>query len=77
VEIQQVEGGGEAPVVEASGQGVVLAAIVVFSGEAAPLAIVGPGFHEASIWIGGLVFIAVNVALYRWVARLGQARAAA
>ncbi len=57
--------------------GVVIAAIVVFSGEAAPLAIAGPGFHTASIWIGGLVFIAVNVALYRWVARLGQVRAAA
>jgi putative OPT family oligopeptide transporter len=56
--------------------GVVIAAIVVFSGEAAPLAVVGPGFHQASIWIGGLVFIAVNVALYRWVARLGQAPAA-
>jgi len=57
--------------------GVVIAAIVVFSGKAAPLAVVGPGFHEASIWIGGIVFAVVNVALYRWVARLGQARAAA
>ena len=53
--------------------GVVIAAFVVFSGKEAPLAIVGPGFHGAAIWIGGIVFIAVNVALYRWVARMGRA----
>ncbi len=56
--------------------GVVIAAIVVFSGKGAPLALVGPGFSHAAIWIGGLAFVAVNVALYRWVARLGRAPAA-
>jgi putative OPT family oligopeptide transporter len=53
--------------------GVLIAAIVVFSGKAAPLAVVGPGFGTAAFWIGGIAFVAVNVALYRWVARLGRA----
>jgi uncharacterized oligopeptide transporter (OPT) family protein len=53
--------------------GVVIAAIVVFSGQGAPLALVGPEFSDAAIWIGGLAFIVVNVVLYRWVARLGRA----
>nr|WP_211200148.1 oligopeptide transporter, OPT family [Rhodanobacter sp. B2A1Ga4] len=52
--------------------GVVIAAIVVFSGKSAPLALVGGGFATAAIWIGGIAFVAVNVALYRWVARLGR-----
>ncbi|KQZ72264.1 peptide transporter [Rhodanobacter sp. Root561] len=56
--------------------GVVIAAIVVFSGKEAPLALVGGGFANAAIWIGGIAFIAVNVALYRWVARLGRTPAA-
>ena len=57
--------------------GVVIAAIVVFSGKASPLALVGAGFGTAAIWIGGIAFVAVNVVLYRWVARLGRAPAAA
>ena len=57
--------------------GVLIAAIVVFSGKGAPLALVGPGFETAAIWIGGFAFIAVNVALYRWVARLGRTSASA
>ncbi len=40
--------------------GVVISAIVVFSGVAAPLAVVGPGFRTAGIIIGGLAF-AVSV----------------
>ncbi len=56
--------------------GVVIAAIVVFSGQGAPLALVGPEFGDAAIWIGGLAFVVVNVALYRWVARLGRASTA-
>jgi putative OPT family oligopeptide transporter len=50
--------------------GVVLAAVVVFSGKDAPLAVVGPGFANAAVWIGGIAFIASMVALYRWVNRL-------
>ncbi len=57
--------------------GVFIAAIVVFSGKGAPLALVGDGFGTAAIWIGGIAFVAVNVALYRWVARLGRTSAAA
>jgi len=57
--------------------GVIIAAIVVFSGKGAPLALVGDGFGTAAIWIGGIAFVAVNVALYRWVARLGRTTAAA
>lgn len=57
--------------------GVLIAAIVVFSGKGAPLALVGPGFETAAIWIGGFAFIVVNIALYRWVARLGRTSASA
>lgn len=52
--------------------GVVIAAIVVFSGRDTPLALVGDSFGTASIWLGGLAFVLVNVLLYRWVARLGR-----
>ncbi|KGI77723.1 peptide transporter [Oleiagrimonas soli] len=52
--------------------GVVIAAIVVFSGDDRPLALVGPGFEHASVWVGGAAFIAVLVALYMWVSRLGR-----
>jgi putative OPT family oligopeptide transporter len=57
--------------------GVVIAAIVVFSGKGAPLALVGAGFGTAAIWIGGAAFVAVNLALYMWVARLGRTATAA
>ena len=50
--------------------GVILAAVVVFSGKDAPLAIVGAGFANAAVWIGGIAFIASMVALYAWVNRL-------
>ena len=52
--------------------GVVVAAIVVFSGKPAPLALVGDSFENASIWIGGIAFAAVTYLMYRWIARLGQ-----
>ncbi len=52
--------------------GVIIAAIVVFSGKGAPLALVGPGFSDTAIWVGGLAFVLVNIVLYRWVARLGR-----
>jgi len=57
--------------------GVIIAAIVVFSGKDAPLALVGDDFGTAALWIGGIAFVAVNVVLYRWVARLGNRPAAA
>ena len=52
--------------------GVVVAAIVVFSGKATPLGLVGDSFENASIWIGGIAFAAVIFAMYRWIWRVGQ-----
>ncbi len=53
--------------------GVVLAAVVVFSGKDAPLAVVGANFANAAVWIGGIAFIASVYALYAWVGRLSRA----
>ncbi len=50
--------------------GVILAAVVVFSGKDAPLALVGEGFAPAAVWIGGAAFVACIAALYAWVDRL-------
>jgi putative OPT family oligopeptide transporter len=50
--------------------GVLLAALVVFSGQATPLAVVGDAFAPASLWIGGITFAAAIVVLYRWLSRL-------
>jgi putative OPT family oligopeptide transporter len=51
--------------------GVVISAIVVFSGVGAPLAVVGPGFRTAGIIIGGSAFAVTAFVLYRWVLRMG------
>jgi putative OPT family oligopeptide transporter len=51
--------------------GVVISAIVVFSGVAAPLALVGAGYETAGKIIGGIAFAAIGFLLYRWV--LGMA----
>jgi putative OPT family oligopeptide transporter len=50
--------------------GVLLAAIVVFSGQAAPLALVGDEFAAAATWSGGAVFALSAVALYAWLNRV-------
>jgi putative OPT family oligopeptide transporter len=50
--------------------GVVLAAVVVFSGRSAPLALVGDAFAGAAIWVGGIAFAVSIVALYAWLNRL-------
>src|SRR5205085_1471147 len=50
---------------------VVISAIVAFSGVAAPLALVGPGFETAGIINGGAAFVIIAVALYRWILRMG------
>ncbi len=52
--------------------GVILAAVIAFSGKDAPLALVGGGFATASIWIGGFVFAATIVVLYRWIEEMGR-----
>jgi hypothetical protein len=49
--------------------GVLLAALVVFSGSAAPLGLVGDGFATASVWIGGITFAASMCVLYAWLLR--------
>jgi putative OPT family oligopeptide transporter len=49
--------------------GVLLAAIVVFSGQNAPLAVVGEGFATAAQWLGGLAFAGIGVGLYRGLLR--------
>jgi putative OPT family oligopeptide transporter len=55
--------------------GVVISAIIVFSGKDAPLALVGPGFETAGKILGGLGFAAIAFGLYRWIFRLAPARA--
>jgi putative OPT family oligopeptide transporter len=50
--------------------GVLLAAIVVFSGKNAPLALVGPGFADASVWVGGIAFALSIAGLYAWLNRV-------
>jgi putative OPT family oligopeptide transporter len=52
--------------------GVIFAAFVAFSGKSTPAKLVGPGFHTASMAIGGVVFVASMVALYRWIEKLAQ-----
>ena len=54
--------------------GVILSAIVVFSGKAAPLSLVGPGFEIAGVFIGGLAFVVIAFMLYRWILRMATAR---
>jgi len=54
--------------------GVVISAIVVFSGVSAPLALVGPRFETAAIIIGGIAFATTAMVLYRWILRLATAR---
>ncbi|HET9418749.1 MAG TPA: oligopeptide transporter, OPT family [Chthoniobacterales bacterium] len=54
--------------------GVVISAIVVFSGKDAPLALVGTGFATTAIIIGGVAFAAIAIVLYRWILRMAAAR---
>jgi len=57
--------------------GVALAALTVFSGKDAPLALVGDSFATPAIWLGGIGFVLVTAVLYRWLARVGDKVAAA
>jgi putative OPT family oligopeptide transporter len=50
--------------------GVLVAALVAFSGQDYPLSLVGDSFAESgAVWLGGLVFAGVIYLLYRWVGR--------
>jgi putative OPT family oligopeptide transporter len=57
--------------------GVALAALTVFSGKDAPLAVVGDSFASAALWLGGLGFVLATAVLYRWLARMSDGVAAA
>ncbi len=52
--------------------GVVLSAIVVFSGIGAPLGLVGPGFATTAIILGGLAFAIITFVLYRWMLQMSR-----
>ena len=56
--------------------GVILSAIVVFSGVAAPLALVGAGYETAGKIVGGVAFVATAFVLYRWVLGMATKRSA-
>ncbi|TAL90445.1 MAG: oligopeptide transporter, OPT family [Rhodanobacter sp.] len=51
---------------------VIFAGVVAFSGEDAPIALVGNGFQTPAIWMGGVVFAATVAVLYRWIMRMGR-----
>jgi hypothetical protein len=51
--------------------GVLVAALVAFSGQDFPLSLVGDSFAgSGAVWLGGLVFAGVIYLLYRWVGRV-------
>ncbi|MEP6484242.1 MAG: oligopeptide transporter, OPT family [Rudaea sp.] len=53
--------------------GVIIAAIVAFSGKDFPLALVGDEFAGgAALWVGGIVFVVAVLGLYRWVEGLSR-----
>jgi putative OPT family oligopeptide transporter len=52
--------------------GVILAAIIVFTGKATPLAVVNDAFATAANWIGIIAFILIVGGLYRWTQRLSE-----
>jgi putative OPT family oligopeptide transporter len=54
--------------------GVVISAIVVFSGKDFPLSVVGSWYETAGIFIGGAAFVVIAVAIYRWILRTGTAK---
>ena len=53
--------------------GVLIAAIVAFSGANYPLGLVGDDFaSKYSLWIGGVAFVAAIFLLYRWIERMSR-----
>jgi putative OPT family oligopeptide transporter len=54
---------------------VVISVIKALSPKRAPLALVGPGFATAAIFIGGAAFAIIAFVLYRWILRMATARA--
>jgi hypothetical protein len=54
--------------------GVVISALVVFSGKDFPLSLVGPTYERAGVIIGGAAFAVIAFGLYRWILRMASAR---
>ena len=54
---------------------VLIAAIVAFTSNSAPLALVSDSFAVPAVWIGGIAFAAVMFVLYRWISRLALGKA--
>ena len=52
--------------------GVVISALVVFSGKDFPLSVVGPAYETAGIIIGGAAFAIIAFGLYRWILKMGS-----
>ena len=52
--------------------GVILAGIISATNTGEPLNLVSPGFASAALWIGGIAFVLVVYAMYRWVAGLAR-----
>jgi putative OPT family oligopeptide transporter len=52
--------------------GVITAGLIVASGKATPLALVGESFAGPSQWVGMLMLVVVVIACYRWVAKQSE-----
>jgi putative OPT family oligopeptide transporter len=52
--------------------GVILSGIITATNKDTPLALVGPGFEFAALWIGGVAFVLIVFAMYRSVGRLAR-----
>ncbi|MXS79511.1 putative oligopeptide transporter, OPT family [Nitrosomonas eutropha] len=50
--------------------GVVLAAVITFSGRDAPLTLVDDEFAKTSLWLGGIAFMLLLAALYYWIMQM-------
>jgi len=49
---------------------VIFTALVAFTNNQFPIGVVGDSFSTASEWLGGIAFVLVIYALYRWVGRM-------
>ena len=52
--------------------GVLLAGVIVATGNANPFAVVGDAFQPTAMWVGGVVFAVVIFGLYRFSGRLAE-----
>ncbi|HKE37152.1 MAG TPA: OPT/YSL family transporter, partial [Candidatus Baltobacteraceae bacterium] len=55
--------------------GVIFAGLIVVTGQASPIAVVGDAFGPASVALGGIAFLVILLGLYRWTASLAAKRA--